>query len=234
MTFTNVALTYVSYPTQALAKSCKILPVMMGSLFVKEVKYEKIQYMSVFLITSGILLFNLLKTQGESSDSIIGLFCLFLSLIMDAVNGFCTEQVRHKVKPSSLEMMSYCNGYGMLIIGFVVVIFSNFAYEIPIIVYLFRNPYVLVDICIFGLMSAIGQMFIFRGLRVLGSLTLNIITTTRKFMTVMLSIVLFHHSLNFYQWLSLIMVFSGTGIDFYMSVVKQGKKTKHDIERPKD
>ncbi len=32
---TNLSLMYVSYPTQALAKSCKILPVMLSGFFVE-------------------------------------------------------------------------------------------------------------------------------------------------------------------------------------------------------
>ncbi|CAG9332965.1 unnamed protein product [Blepharisma stoltei] len=232
MIFSNISITYVSYPTQALAKSCKILPVMMGGFFVSEVKYEKIQYISVSFITSGILMFNLMKTTSGSADSIIGLFCLFLSLTCDAINGYFTEQVRHRNKPTSLEMMSYCNGWGLLVTGLVVLFFSNLAYETPLFTYLYQYPGILWDIFKFGFMSAIGQMFIFRGVKVLGALTLSIITTTRKFMTVILSIIYYNHSLNGYQWVSLLLVFSGTGMDFYLSLTRKDKKVKQDIERP--
>jgi UDP-galactose transporter B1 len=95
-------------------------------------------------------------------------------------------------------------------------------------------PDILNDLMIFGLLSGIGQIFIFRGASILGTLTLNIITTTRKFMTVMLSIILFEHTLNLYQWLSLVLVFSGTMIDFYMQFFGKPKPKKHeDIESAK-
>jgi hypothetical protein len=90
MLFTNLSLEFVSYPTQALAKSCKILPAMLGTLFVKLVKYHPSQYLSVALVTTGILSFNLMKAKGEGDDSGIGLLFLFGSLLMDGLSGYCT------------------------------------------------------------------------------------------------------------------------------------------------
>lgn len=90
MLFTNISLEYVSYPTQALAKSCKILPAMLGTLFVKFVKYHPTQYLSVGLVTIGILSFNLMKARGEGDDSIIGLLLLFGALFMDGLSGYAT------------------------------------------------------------------------------------------------------------------------------------------------
>lgn len=90
MLFTNLSLEFVSYPTQALAKSCKILPAMLGTLFVKLVRYHPSQYLSVALVTTGILSFNLMKAKGDGDDSGIGLLFLFGSLLMDGLSGYCT------------------------------------------------------------------------------------------------------------------------------------------------
>lgn len=90
MLFTNLSLEYVSYPTQALAKSCKILPAMLGTLFLKFVKYHPVQYLSVGLVTIGILSFNLMKSKGQGDDSGIGLLLLFGALLMDGLSGYAT------------------------------------------------------------------------------------------------------------------------------------------------
>jgi len=222
MLFTNWSLTYISYPTQALAKSCKILPVMMGGWFVKHVKYHSLQYVSVCMITGGILMFNLLKAKG-GEDSPIGILLLFGSLAMDALNGYATENVRHEIKPSSLEMMSYCNVLASVVTGLIVVLRALVS-ENNALGFLGKHPDILFDCMLFGGMSAIGQLFIFRGIQVLGSLTLNIVTTTRKFLTVMLSIILFNHTLNMKQWFCLILVFSGTMLDFYVSFFLKARK----------
>lgn len=90
MSLTNYALQYVSYPTQALAKSCKILPVLVGNLLGMKAPLSKARYFSALLVTLGILLFNFAKTKESGSDSVTGLLLLGLALVMDGVNSFCT------------------------------------------------------------------------------------------------------------------------------------------------
>ncbi|CAG9313301.1 SLC35B1 [Blepharisma stoltei] len=227
--FTNTSLIYISYPTQALAKSCKILPVMIGSLFVKEVKYEKNEYFSVAIITIGVFLFNMLNPKEGTTDTIIGLIFIFLSLLMDGLNGFCAEKVKHEYKPSSLEMMRYVNFWSILI-TIVVLGFSSIGDEISLFAYIEKYPSIIFDILLFSLLSAIGQVFSFRAIKVFGVLTLHVITLTRKNLTVLLSIMMFNHILNGYQWISLSLVFIGTGIIFYDNIRDEGKNKKFDKE----
>ena len=63
----------------------------------------------------------------------------------------------------------------------------------------------------FGLMSAMGQFFIFFLVRSFSALTLVTVTTTRKFFTVLASIVWFKHTLTMGQWGSVALVFFGLG-----------------------
>jgi len=58
MLTSNEALRYVSYPAQALAKSCKMVPVMLGSALMG-VRYTWRQYVVVFAITIGVFAFQL-------------------------------------------------------------------------------------------------------------------------------------------------------------------------------
>jgi UDP-galactose transporter B1 len=60
----NVALAYVSYPTQALGKSCKLIPVMLTRIFVNRVSYETREYVNVALTTAGITMFQLYQVCG--------------------------------------------------------------------------------------------------------------------------------------------------------------------------
>lgn len=217
MTATNWALAYVSYPVQALAKSCKIVPAMIGGVFGRGKNYNYREYLSAALVIIGTVLFNSMKSKGEVENSAIGLLLLFFALAMDGFNGFASEKVRHTYKPHPLEMMQYCNGYGVVLCAFMVLgnilvtSSSEFMGELSIV-------WVLCVIC--GCMSALGQIFIFRGISSLGILTLNIITTSRKMLTVLFSIVLFGHALNLTQVFSLILVSAGVGIDFLSQVSK--------------
>lgn len=223
MVCSNFSLNFISYPTQALAKSCKILPTMIGSLFVKEVSYHPLQYLSVMFITIGTLMFNYSSKQGQT-DSAIGIFLLAISLLADSLTSYFNEDIRRHYRPSGLQIMQTCCGLGSLLVLPFTVFLNVFIREGNVFTYLFLYPQVLVDILEFGLVSAIGQVFIFWGLRVAGSLTLVIITTTRKFMTVIVSIMMFNHFLTGTQWLCMVLVFSGTILDLVIS---------HFIEKPK-
>ena len=58
----NTALSYVSYPVQALLKSSKIISILLVSLVLGKGKdYTRIQYISACLITIGIIVFNLMQ-----------------------------------------------------------------------------------------------------------------------------------------------------------------------------
>ncbi|OMJ82824.1 hypothetical protein SteCoe_16357 [Stentor coeruleus] len=222
MFLTNFSLTLVSYPTQALAKSCKILPTLLGSIFVKDVHYHPLQYLSVFMITTGVIIFNW-KGQGFGNDSILGLTMLLGSLSLDSLTSYYAEHIRRNTNLTSLQIMNYCCKWGFIAIFPIVLLIDLFSEE-TILSYLINYPGIMIDIISFGFASAIGQIFIFWALKISGSLTLSIITTIRKFLTVLMSILWFSHKLNEMQWICMALVFSGTLLDMLVS---------HKIGKPK-
>jgi len=54
----NTALNYVSYPVQALMKSCKILSVILVTFVVGGHKHSRVEVFCALLITIGIFIFN--------------------------------------------------------------------------------------------------------------------------------------------------------------------------------
>jgi UDP-galactose transporter B1 len=65
----------------------------------------------------------------------------------------------------------------------------------------------------FSLASALGQFFIFLTVSDFGPLPCSIITTTRKFFTVLGSVILFGNSLLYRQWFATAIVFTGLFLD---------------------
>jgi UDP-galactose transporter B1 len=76
---------------------------------------------------------------------------------------------------------------------------------------------VIYNIIEFGVTSAIGQIFIYQTIAHFGPLTCSIITTTRKFFTILASVVIFGHSLILRQWMGVSLVFLGLSLDIYFS-----------------
>lgn len=138
MIFSNSSLKHVNYPTQVLGKSCKMIPVLLaGTIFGSDDdilssllarKYSLRKYISVFIITSGIvcspifplsrIVFQMMskkKRISQESNSTFGLILLFLSLCMDGVCGMQQDVVVPRFKPSPLRLQQMLNVFGMLV-----------------------------------------------------------------------------------------------------------------------
>ena len=72
-----------------------------------------------------------------------------------------------------------------------------------------KHPEVVPEIITFGFASALGQNFIFITVSEFGPLMCSIMTTTRKFFTILGSVLLFGNALATRQWLGTGVVFAG-------------------------
>ena len=99
MAASNEALRYVSYPTQVLGKSCKMVPVMAGGIVLGGKTYSTIEYLQVLMITTGVVVFNFggKKKGGGSADSPYGLALIAFSLLMVRGRGRVRVRVRVRV-----------------------------------------------------------------------------------------------------------------------------------------
>ena len=80
------------------------------------------------------------------------------------------------------------------------------------------------DILLFCLCGAVGQLFIFFIIRRFGSLVTTIITTTRKFFNILLSVLWLGNPLVPQQWAAVSMVFSGL---FLSTMYKTRRRQPH-------
>jgi UDP-galactose transporter B1 len=85
------------------------------------------------------------------------------------------------------------------------------------------------DILLFCLCGAVGQLFIFFTIRTFGSLVNTLITTTRKFFNILLSVVWNGNPLLPQQWVAVFLVFAGLLVS---SVTKGRKHSKGPAATP--
>lgn len=100
----NYALLYVDYPTQALFKSSKILPVMGVGLLRKTYSYSLYKYICAGVITLGLVVFNIAKLGSHMSTmtiNTIGLCLLFISLFFDGLLATQTDKDKNKGEKST-------------------------------------------------------------------------------------------------------------------------------------
>ena len=116
----------------------------------------------------------------------------------------------HGTKPG--PMMFWMNAWSTLIL-FVALTVTGELWQF--VDFVQRFPFVISFILQFSVMSAIGQLFIFLTISSFGPLVCSLITTTRKFFTVLFSVLLFGNSLSGQQWIGTTLVFLGLSLDMF-------------------
>ncbi|KAG6938326.1 solute carrier family 35 member B1 [Chelydra serpentina] len=226
MVSSNSALQFVNYPTQVLGKSCKPIPVMLLGVTVLRKKYPLAKYLCVLLIVTGVALFMYKpKRGGDGEDDHVfgyGELLLLLSLTLDGLTGVSQDHMRAHYQTGSNHMMLNVNLWSTLFLG-AGILFTGELWEF--LSFAERYPSILYNILLFGLTSALGQSFIFMTVVYFGPLTCSIITTTRKFFTILASVILFANPISMMQWVGTILVFMGLGLDAKFG--KGSKKTTH-------
>ncbi|XP_069093904.1 solute carrier family 35 member B1 isoform X1 [Pleurodeles waltl] len=225
MVSSNSALQFVNYPTQVLGKSCKPIPVMLLGVTLLRKRYPLAKYLCVLLIVSGVALFMYKPKGGASGDNHLfgyGELLLLLSLTLDGLTGVSQDHMRAHFQTGSNHMMLNINVWSTLMLG-AGIVFTGELWEF--LSFAERYPSILYNIMLFSLTSALGQTFIFMTVVYFGPLTCSIITTTRKFFTILASVILFANPISQLQWLGTILVFLGLGLDAKFG--KTPKKTSH-------
>ena len=133
------------------------------------------------------------------------------------VDGEWSGRVGSKYQTNSYLMMYELNKWAVVILFPFILFGEGFA----VVQFVLKNPEVIFMILAFSFTSAIGQNFIFLTISNFGPLSLSLITTLRKFFTVLGSILVFGHVLTNYQKLSVVVVFTGILLDTW---VKSSKK----------
>ncbi|NXA55464.1 S35B1 protein, partial [Nothocercus julius] len=229
MVSSNSALQFVNYPTQegfgSCSQCCFSFPVMLLGVTLLRKKYPLAKYLCVLLIVTGVALFMYKPKKGAGSDDHVfgyGELLLLLSLTLDGLTGVSQDHMRAHYQTGSNHMMLNVNLWSTLFLG-AGILFTGELWEF--LSFAERYPSIIYNILLFGLTSALGQSFIFMTVVYFGPLTCSIITTTRKFFTILASVILFANPISNMQWVGTVLVFLGLGLDAKFG--KGVKKTSH-------
>ena len=226
-TITSVrSLRYVIYPVQVLFKSCKPVPVMLfGTILGK--KYPLRKYVNVIIITCGVALFMGGGTSASKADAdvgggglgttMIGGLLLTFSLCFDGATGAYEDKLMSVNNVEPFDLMFNIQ-LGKSFISFVALVVTN-------------NLGTLVDVLseggaqllVLGLTGALGQVFVFVTISKFGALNSALIGLIRKILSLVLSFILYGHTMNVFQALGLVLSITAMIANFYD---KGGNKNK--------
>lgn len=207
-----MALRYITYPTQVIAKSSKPIPVMLIGVLLAHKRYTVQKYFFVLMIVVGVIMFIYKDGKGDAdqANDSIGLWLVGMSLLSDGVLGAIEDRMRSKTKPSTFDFMFSINMYSTIFLTVATIAIgeiSNF-YEFAV-----KYPDVLTKIGSAAVVGSMGQIFIFMMISEFGPLPCSIVTTTRKFFTVLISVFVMGNSLTMRQVIATAVVFTALFAD---------------------
>lgn len=214
MLASNQSLQYVTYPTQVLGKSVKPIPVMILGIIFAQKRYPLAKFLFITMICMGVALFMYKDKKPITEDSShhfgFGEVLLIVSLTLDGLTGASQDKMRSAHKTGAYHMMLYVNMWSVLWLAIGLAVSGE---GIAFLGFMQRHPSVLLKMITFGIASAIGQVFIFITVTSFGPLPCSIVTTTRKFFTILASVIFFGNPMSSRQWVGTVLVFLGLGLD---------------------
>lgn len=133
---------------------------------------------------------------------------------MDGVTGTIQEKMKAGYKVEKWSMMFYMNLFSAIILTGSIFAFHDL---FNFLGFVQKYPYVIQRIGLLSIAGAFGQIFIFKTVSDLGPLNLSIITTSRKLISVVISVILFSNPFTKNQAIGTIVVFSALFADVWES-----------------
>lgn len=201
------ALKFISFPTQVLAKSAKVIPVMLMGKLVSRTQYKNYEYATALLISIGMTAFLLGSSEGKKGNTVTtisGVVLLVGYLIFDSFTANWQSALFKEHRPSSIQMMCGVNLMSCLFTSASLIQQGGFFYSLA---FAARHPSFIVDCLLTAVSSASGQLFIFATISKFGAVIFTIIMTVRQGLSILLSCILYQHHLSEVGIFGIIIVF---------------------------
>lgn len=94
----NTSLAFLNYPTQVIFKCSKLIPVMIGGIFIQRKKYGCLDFLAAFLMTVGLIFFTLADVSVEPNFDYRGVILISMALFFDATIGNVQEKTMKSLR----------------------------------------------------------------------------------------------------------------------------------------
>lgn len=171
------------------------------------------KYFTLLLTTFSVLIFALGDNSKKSSTSfgISGIFFLIINLGIDGLCNVLQDKIFKDYKVTSLNMMYYLNLIRFSISFFLVILSHNLFYSF---LFMYRNPSLALDLGFSTIFNLLGQLVVYSMIEKHGTLILSTVNITRKILSILISFIIFGHSLSFVQGISIIGVILSILLEF--------------------
>jgi len=222
MGFSNASLAYLTYPTQVVFKSCKLLPVMIGGMIIQGKTFTTWEFIASLVLSAGLAVFTLADVAVQPNFSTVGVALISAALCADAAIGNVQEKLMKNMGVHSTEMVFQSYSIGSVL---VLAVACARGEVLPALAMIQRNGVgsTLVPMLTFSACGYLGVNVVLGLVQHFGALTAVTVTTTRKALTLVVSFVFFPKPFVMgYVWGG-VLILAGIAINV---AVKQQKKQK--------
>jgi len=215
MFFSNKSLQYIDYPTQIITKFLKPITVVLFSIFYSK-KYQPRQIVFSAITFVGIALFMYEKfasidTSKYSEGSFIFGLCLIgVSLLCDGISTAKEDIIAHDYEVPTYHVMLFSNIFSVPLYIVIALVSGDLQHTLSLMA---RSPQFLAIIVCYIFCSVCGQYFIYKLIELANTILLVCVTNTRKIVTVIISVIVFHHPITPIQIVGIIIVFASLFTD---------------------
>lgn len=221
------ALKFVSFPTQVLAKASKVIPVMVMGKVVSNRTYPWQEYLTASMLSVGVALFLLAADPSASKHAstettFAGIVILLGYMAFDSFTSNWQSNLFTAYKISTVQCMFGVNLFSCIFtVGSLLfrgAFFSSLWFLVQHVDFAF-------DAAVLSICSAVGQLFIFYTINVFGPLVFTLIMTVRQAVSILLSCLIYGHTLTVQAMIGIGIVFMALFLKTYFkSTEKKGPK----------
>jgi adenosine 3'-phospho 5'-phosphosulfate transporter B2 len=237
ISFSNVAATWcqyealkwVSFPVQMLGKSFKMMPVMLWGIAISQKKYKAMDWAIAGGVTWGVTQFlltgSIKSKHADKGTSIYGLLLMLGFLGCDGFTSTFQEKVFKDCKTTKYNQMMYVNAGSAVVSGVSLLLSGSGPAAIA---FCANHPLFLKHAMTLSAAAVAGQFFIYSQVKEYGALVLAATMNLRQVISIMVSFVLYGHSITALQIVGLALVFGSlfykTYLGFKSSEDQHGEK----------
>jgi len=219
---TNLSLEYISFPTQVVFKSMKLLPIMIGSVFYLSNKHSVSEWISVFLLALSAAIFSVGDKQVTPDFNVTGIVIVLLSLLGDAAHSNSQERVVKQLKAGHLETMFYSNFFSLILVLFICATVGQLE---PALRYCNKNSTIYYLWFFRAFVIYFGVQCFLLLVKVAGNVMAQTLGAIRKITTILLSFLFFPKPFSTLYLYGLATFLISCGLSIYV-VLQKNRQTK--------
>lgn len=213
------ALKHVSFPVQTLGKCAKMIPVMIWGTVIMRKRYNTKDYGVAALVTLGCSIFimtgDVTSKHAGNNSSMFGVMLMVGYLAFDGFTSTFQDKLFKGYQMTIFNQIMYVQAFSA---GFSTLGLISAGQFGDAISFVMRHPSALGSILTLSAAATIGQLFISHTIKTYGALLFATVMTTRQFISILLSCILFAHPLSLGQWAGTVTVF---GALYYKTLSKK-------------